>query len=587
MPEPRKLRVFMCHASQDKPVVRDLCRQLRAAGWIEPWLDEEKLLPGQEWDLEIEKAVEHSDVVLVCLSSHSVDKEGYIQKELRFVLNIAETKPEGAIFVVPLRLDDCPAPRRLRIWQYVDYFPRSRRAWAFQRLLESLTLRAGKLRITTLNPAEEQARREAEEKARHEKEAQEKARKERERKSIETRHVFPSPTGRGARGEGEKPPARKKRNLLLLGVGGVVVLAFMIAGITYLSQNLSAGTPLATPTDLYPNLFATSFLTDPMAQLEQFATGTARAQTKAALSIGSTMTSPKDGMVMVYVPAGEFVMGNSAEDASENCQKVESDCKELSFKDESPPHTVFLDGFWIDQTEVTNEMFVKFLNSVSQSTIIDGDGSVLYDNHFIYDLNCLTCSDWKEQISWDGKRFTVTPDYEKHPVVLVSWYGASNYCRWADRRLPTEAEWEKVASWNEIEQEKFVYPWGNVFDGQRLNFCDRNCSYERSDKTADDGYKDTAPVGNYLSGASSYGALDLAGNVSEWVADWFSIDYYSTSPYINPLAVSPLGLDDMHTIRNGSWKSSGIDVRSTSRTNGAASGASNSTGFRCAMDATP
>lgn len=146
MPEPknRPLKIFLCHASDDKPTVRDLYRQLCAEGWLDVWLDEEKLLPGQEWDLEIERAVEEADVVLVTLSTNSVDKEGYIQRELRFVLNIADQKPEGAIFIIPIRLNDCPAPRRLRNWQYVDYFPRDRRKWAYERILQSLKLRAEK-----------------------------------------------------------------------------------------------------------------------------------------------------------------------------------------------------------------------------------------------------------------------------------------------------------------------------------------------------------------------------------------------------------------------------------------------------------
>jgi hypothetical protein len=141
---PRPLRVFLCHAKEDKPVVRDLYHQLTAKGWMDVWLDVEKLLPGQEWDIEIEKAVEQADVVIVCLSNKSVDKEGYVQKELRFVLNIADEKPEGTIFVVPLRLDDCAVPRRIRAWQYVDYFPKDNQKWAYQRLIESLELRAGK-----------------------------------------------------------------------------------------------------------------------------------------------------------------------------------------------------------------------------------------------------------------------------------------------------------------------------------------------------------------------------------------------------------------------------------------------------------
>jgi hypothetical protein len=137
----RTLRVFLCHASQDKPAVRDLYRQLLATGWIEPWLDEEKLLPGQDWDLEIEKAVEASDAVIVCVSSTSVAKEGYIQKELRRVLDLALEKLEGAIFVIPVRLDECGIPRQLRDRQFLDYFPESQQEAAFEKLTRSLRLR--------------------------------------------------------------------------------------------------------------------------------------------------------------------------------------------------------------------------------------------------------------------------------------------------------------------------------------------------------------------------------------------------------------------------------------------------------------
>jgi hypothetical protein len=142
-----KLSVFLCHSKEDKPIIRNLYSQMTSEGWIDVWLDEIKLLPGQEWDIEIEKAVEQADVVIVCLSNKSVDKEGYIQKELRFVLNIADEKPEGTIFVVPLRLDDCAVPRRIRAWQYVDYFPQNNQAWAYKRLIESLQLRARKIGI--------------------------------------------------------------------------------------------------------------------------------------------------------------------------------------------------------------------------------------------------------------------------------------------------------------------------------------------------------------------------------------------------------------------------------------------------------
>lgn len=147
MPYQRKLRVFFCYASQDKPAVRELYQRLAAEPWIDPWLDEEKLLPGQDWNLEIEKAVEASDAVIVCVSSTSIAKEGYVQKELRRVLNIALEKLEGAIFVLPVRLDDCPIPRQLRDKQVLDYFPVSTQSAAYDKLRTALSIRKDSLGI--------------------------------------------------------------------------------------------------------------------------------------------------------------------------------------------------------------------------------------------------------------------------------------------------------------------------------------------------------------------------------------------------------------------------------------------------------
>jgi len=146
-PKKRRLRVFLCHASQDKPLVRDLYKKLNSETWIDPWLDEEKLLPGQDWNLEIEKAVESSDAVVVCVSSTSVAKEGYVQRELRRVLDIALDKLEGAIFVIPVRLDDCSLPRQLRDRQFLDYFPTSKRVAAYDKLKTSLKIRKDNLGI--------------------------------------------------------------------------------------------------------------------------------------------------------------------------------------------------------------------------------------------------------------------------------------------------------------------------------------------------------------------------------------------------------------------------------------------------------
>ena len=133
----RQLKVFLCHASGDKPPVRELYRRLVAEG-VDAWLDQEKLLPGQDWRVEIPRAVSESDVVVICLSNKSITKEGYIQKEIRFALDSAEEKPEGTIFLIPARLEDCVVPERLNRWQWVDLYEEN----GFIKLLRSLKLRA-------------------------------------------------------------------------------------------------------------------------------------------------------------------------------------------------------------------------------------------------------------------------------------------------------------------------------------------------------------------------------------------------------------------------------------------------------------
>jgi len=118
---PRRPKVFLCHTSSDKPSVRALRRRLLEDG-CQPWLDEEDILPGQDWDREIRRAIRASDLVLVCLSRTSVNKVGYLQKEIKSVLDVADEQPEGTIFVIPARLELCDVPERLRRWHWVDLF---------------------------------------------------------------------------------------------------------------------------------------------------------------------------------------------------------------------------------------------------------------------------------------------------------------------------------------------------------------------------------------------------------------------------------------------------------------------------------
>lgn len=141
----RPLKVFICHASADKLRVRELYRFLKRRG-IQPWLDAEDLLPGQNWQVEIPRALETSDAIIVCLSNGSVDKEGYIQKEIKFALDRALEMPEGRIFLIPARLEECDVPRSLSSYHWVDLFNEG----GYAKLMKSLKVRASQLERATV-----------------------------------------------------------------------------------------------------------------------------------------------------------------------------------------------------------------------------------------------------------------------------------------------------------------------------------------------------------------------------------------------------------------------------------------------------
>jgi hypothetical protein len=136
----RPLKVFLCHASADKPAVRDLYKRLVADG-VDAWLDAESLIPGQNWWEEIQKAIRASDVVIVCLSEKSVNKEGVVQKEIKSALDVADEKPEGTIFIIPARLEECQTPYRLSLYHWVDLFEEN----GYQKMMRALRLRADKI----------------------------------------------------------------------------------------------------------------------------------------------------------------------------------------------------------------------------------------------------------------------------------------------------------------------------------------------------------------------------------------------------------------------------------------------------------
>lgn len=279
--------------------------------------------------------------------------------------------------------------------------------------------------------------------------------------------------------------------------------------------------------------------------------------------------SPVDGMVIVYVPEGSFTMGSDADDALAECQKYTSDCDRSWFTDEEPVHTVYLYAYWIDETEVTNTMFEIFVQSTGCTTDAEKKGSsVVFTESGGWEA---PGANWQHP-EGEGSSISGKGNY---PVVHVSWNDAQAYCEWAGRRLPTEAEWEKATRGTDAR----IYPWGaQPPAGNLLNFADVNLNIDWAERSVDDGYQFTAPVGSYPSGASPYGALDMAGNVWEWVADWYSKTYYGSSPSSNPLGPTS---GQYRVYRGGSWSDS--SVRSAERTRDEPGLTSNFLGFRCAL----
>ena len=513
----RPLRVFLCHSSQDKPIVRNLYKRLKAEGWIDPWLDEEKLFPGQDWNLEIEKAVEAADAILVCLSNDSVTKEGYIQRELRYVLDIAEYKPEGTLYIIPVRLEDCKPPRRLRIWQYADYFPAEERDSAYGRLLVSLRMRANRLEILESTSDEKQVQVKAGDDAKKVESRKREIEWERTLENLE--QTSDDEQGKSGIKRVEEPDQPEKKsartlNFLPVGIGSIVFLALacFIFGGTYIYQNLL--TPFEpSPTKVLPVVVPT-YVTSPTQ------TPSTTDVELDAMGIGNTLASEFDGMTMLYIPAGEFTTG------SENGEN-----------NEQPAHAVYLDAFWIDQTEVTNSMYARCVQAEGCNPPTSNESN-LHDSY--YD----------------------NPEFENYPVVMVNWNDANSYCEWAGRRLPSEAEWEKAARGG---LEGKLYPWGD-----ETPVCEQGADNGANfDGNAECNSQDPEMVKSFA--PNGYGVYDMAGNVWEWVVDWY------------------IGADseERRIMRGGSWNFSSRYLRTSFRGSGLPTVTSPDVGFRCASDAQP
>jgi serine/threonine-protein kinase len=253
---------------------------------------------------------------------------------------------------------------------------------------------------------------------------------------------------------------------------------------------------------------------------------------------GDTWLRHTDGMVLVYVPDGKFLMGSDESDV-------------YADDDEFPQHLVALDGFWIDRTEVTNAQYAAFLNAKGNQT---ESGTTWLD---------LTNQD--SMIELEEGVYRPKDGYADHPVNLVSWHGATAYCTWVGGRLPTEAEWEYAARGPGGR----LYPWGDDFSCAGGNFYDPYTG-------CNDGYEHTAPVGEFAAGVSWCGALDMAGNVWEWANDWRG--GYCSEAQLNPVGPPPTG---SKVIRGSRCDPKETDGRAAHRGSFEPDKRSVNIGFRC------
>ena len=254
----------------------------------------------------------------------------------------------------------------------------------------------------------------------------------------------------------------------------------------------------------------------------------------------------RDGMSMLLVPAGQFLMGSTrseVEAASALCLTVGDNdpCGLGEFANEMPQRSIYLDAFYIDETEISNDAYRR----------------------------CVAAGAC-DRPDYRGGRYAPPGYYDDplfgdYPVVHVRWDQARAYCGWAGARLPTEAEWEKAARGTE----GFAYPWGNQFDPNLAN-------------TQEGGGDRLRPAGSYPAGASPYGVLDMAGSLWEWVEDWFDPGYYSEMPDRNP-PPAPAGTDKV--LRGGGYSSFRHYARTTNRGFENPNTSSAYRGFRCALAA--
>lgn len=255
---------------------------------------------------------------------------------------------------------------------------------------------------------------------------------------------------------------------------------------------------------------------------------------------------------MVQIPAGRFRMGLTFDEINllmKWCERVDKNCHRWWYKDAFPAHYVTLDAYWLDKYEVTNQDYLEFVLATGHRPALDD--------------SCETDACRSGNL-WQGRSFP--EEIARQPVTQVSWHDAEAYCRWAGKRLPTEAEWEKAAR-GPVGN---LFPWGNDLPPGRA-------AYRRKWR----GIFTMEAVGSFPTGISVYGIHDMAGNVWEWTNDWYDKDYYKHQPRKNPKGPAT---GRFKVLRGGSWANFEDSLVSAFRRWSRPEVRFNDTGFRCARD---
>ena len=488
--------VFISYSSKDKPIADGICASLEAAG-IRCWIAPRDITPGEDWPTSISAAITKSKVMVLVFSADS-NSSKQVGNELSLAFN-------NNLVIIPFKIENIEPELGKQYYLARTHWLEAMNPPTLeqiQTLVETVrSVVSGMVTNGVVQPSH-----------------------------------LPMPSV-------SQPFTAKKRKFRwgFLWMAGVLML--IVLGVLFWPKIQGM---LASPTAI-PTKAAT--LTD---QPGSTATISPTITPTATPGIGSTWVRPADGMVMVYVPAGEFNMGSNNGDP-----------------DEQPVHPITLDPFWIDETEVTNRMYIGYLNSML-SKIEISEGKVFIEEKK-FRITCTMCGEgWVDQIAWNGSEFSVYPGYEDHPSLAAD----RDYCEWVGARLPSEAEWEKAARGN---LEGMDYPWGNeaptcapgAINGAQFSDCGGN----------------TIEVGSFK--PNGYGIYDMAGNVWEIVNDWYDETYYSRSPGSNPPGPTS-GVKNI--LRGGAWDYAGDRMRSANRFNGVSMDYQHYdsyVGVRCARDASP